>query len=344
MTGRGSSLLSQFILLAIGACTFSSSLWTQTSSQAADQNQSWTATTESQADGASLTRTVESHTQSANRTLDNQSILRRGSDGRFQPYQDIERTTVQIDASTVRTTTRTFGRDADGVKNLVQITEEEKHTRPGGGSSVVRSTSNPDINGRLQLVQREIAETKKISKDLEETKTTVLTPSVNGGLTPAFKLEERRQTSANGNVEAQRTTLLPDGTGRWQVAEVRRATTTQDGKNSNTEEVVSRPDAEGKLTEVSRTVSKESGDSNGEKHDTVETYNADVPGSAPDGRLHLVGRATTAQQVNSKGTQATRTVQTRDANGDFGVVSVDTTKSDKTNPVHVQIAPSEPAK
>src|SRR6266851_6758299 len=175
---------SQLILLATGIYFCSSlALWAQTSdSQTGDANTSWTATTESQSGNVNPTRTIESHTQSGNRTLDKQSLQRRESDGHFEPYQDIEKETVQVDATTVRTTTRTFGRDANGVKTVVQVTEEEKHTLPGGDSNVVRATSNSDVNGNLQLVQRQIEETKKISKDVEETKTTVMLPSVDGGL------------------------------------------------------------------------------------------------------------------------------------------------------------------
>jgi hypothetical protein len=106
----------------------------------------------------------------------------------------------------------------------------------------------------------------------------------------------------------------------------------------------------------------------------------DVPGSARDGSLHLIERATTAQHTSAtgqqiteqqleqsnpgdpgiglrvttlttdtvrpspSGAQATRTVQARDANGGFGVVSVDTTKSDNVHAIQVQIAPSQKPK
>jgi hypothetical protein len=374
--------LSQLMLLAIGAYFCSSlGLWAQTSdSQTGDANKSWTATTESQSDNVNPTRTTESHTQSGNRTLDKQWVQRRGSDGHFEPYQDIEKETVQVDANTVRTTTRTFGREADGAKTLVQVTEEEKHTLPGGDSNVVRATSNPDVNGKLQLVQRQIEDTKRTSKDVEETKTTVMLPSVNGGLAPAMKVQEVRKRGADDTIESQKTTLLPDGAGSWQVGEIRQATTRQEGKNHSIEERVSRPDSEGKLGEVSSTLSKESESASGEKRNTVETYSVDVPGSARDGSLHLVERATTAQRTSStgqqtteqqveqanpgdpgsglrvitlttdtvrpgpSGAQATRTVQARDANGSFGVVSVDTTKSDNVHAIQVQIAPSEKPK
>src|SRR6267378_2927846 len=287
--------LSQLMLFAIGTYFCSSlALWAQTSdSPTGDATNSWTATTEPQSGDVNPTRTVESHTQSGNRTLDKQSLQRRGSDGQFEPYQDIEKETVQLDATSVRTITRTFGRDANGAKTLIQVTEEEKHTLPGGDSNVVRTISNPDGNGNLQLIQRQTEETKKTSADAEETKTTMMLPTANGGLAPAMKVQERRQRGANDTVESQKTTLLPDGAGNWQVSEIRRATTTgtptKNGstEGSSTDERISRRDAEGKLGEVSRTMSRESESAPGEKRNTIETYSVDVPGSTGDGSMHL---------------------------------------------------------
>jgi hypothetical protein len=371
--------LIQVVLLAMGACFFSAhALWAQTAdSQTGGANTLWTATSESQSDNANPTRTIESHTQSGNRTLDKQTLQRRGSDGQFEPYQDIEKETLQVDATTVRTTMRTFGRDADGAKTLVQVTQEEKRMLPGGDSNVVRTTSDPDANGALQVVQRQIEETKKIGQDVEETKITTMLTGINGGLVQAMKVQERRERVANDTVESKKTTLLPNGDGNWQVSEIRQATTRQDGNIRSTEERVSRPDADGKLGEISRTVRKESESAPGEKRNTVETYSVDVPGSAREGGLHLVERATTTQRTASTGqqttekqleqptpgdpssglqvttlttdtvrpgpagAQATQTIQMRDANGDFGVVSVDTSKSDNIHAIQVQIAPSE---
>jgi len=379
-----SARLPRFTFIAAAAFLCSTlTLWAQTSdSQSGDANKSsdksWRVTSESQGDSSvNPTRTLKSHTQSGNRTVDNQSVQRRGDNGDFEPYQDVEKTTVQVNATTVRTTTRTFGRNADGAKTLVQVTEEEARTQPGGNSNVVRTTSNPDANGNLQLVQREIEETKRIGKDVEETRKTVMLPSINGDLTPVTKTEERREQTSKNTVTSRKTTELADGTGKWQVGEVKQTTTRQDGKESTTEERTSRPDADGKLSEISRTVSKDSENAPGEKRNTVETYSIDVPGAPQDGSLHLVERATTAQRTNSTGQQstarqveradpgdpdsglrvsivtndtvrpgssgarATQTIQLLDSNGNFEVVSVDTSKSDNTRAVQVQIAPSD---
>src|SRR5258708_2175933 len=275
---------SQFLFLAIASCWASNLARAQSSgSQSSTDNQPWTATTDLNSNNANPTRATESHAQSGNRTLDTRSLQRRGSNGEYEPYQDIEPETVKVNSTTVRTITRTFGRDTDGRKNLVQVREEETHTQPGGDSSVTRVVSSPDANGRLQPVQREIATTKKIGKDLEETKTTVMLPGINGDLAPAMQVQERRQQGANKTVDSQKTTMFPDGSGNWQVSETRHTTIKQQGTNSSTEERVSRLDPDGKLTEVSRTVTHESESAPGENRNTTKVYPVDVPASARAG-------------------------------------------------------------
>ncbi len=373
-----------FLPLAIHICcclALSPTLWAQApGSPSEDVNTSSTDTIQPQYSNVNPTRTTESHTHSGNRTQDNRSIQRLGTDGNFEPYQDIETTTVQVNATTVRTTTRTFGRDSDGAKTLVQVTEEEKRTLPGGDSSVVRSTSNPDANGNLQLVQRQIEETKTISKGVEETKTTVMLPGGNGDLAPAMKTQERRQQGTDGTIDSRKTTLLPDGNGNWQVGETKQTTIHQDGKNRSSEQTVSRSDLDGHLDEVSRTVSKESESAPGQTVKSVETDSLDVPGVTRDGSLHPVeltttigkttssGRQTSEQAVerpdpgdpgaglrvttitidmvspSSSGSHATRSIEALDANDNLGIVSVDTAQTTKSQAVRVQIAPSEKPK
>ena len=371
------------VLVVIGAYCFCPSVFAQTSDSrtAEEPTKSWTATTDLKSDDLLPqripVRIIESHSQNGNRTLDKRSVEIRGTDGRFEPYQDIEKETLQVDATMVRATTRTFGKDANGRKALVQVTEEEKHILPGDDSNVVRVTYNPDVNGRLQPVQREIVETKKIGKALEETNTTVMLPSVNGGLAPAFKTHESRKRAANDAVETEKTTWFLDVNGKWQVREVRQATTRQEGTNRTTEERVSQLDFEGKLGEVSHVVSQESESTSGEKRSIVETYSIDVPGTTRDGSLHLVERKTSTERSSSTGERATEqkveqtnpgdpgsglrvsvlvdgrtvpgpsgeqstvTIRARDSNGKFGIVSVDTTKADRIPTIQVQQTPAE---
>jgi len=361
---------------------FALNLFAQTSDfrMPAEPNKTSTAITDSKRDNSTPTRVptriIESHSQNGNQTLDKRSVQIRNSDGHFEPYQEIEKETLQVDATTVRTSIRTFGRDVNGRIALVQVTEEARHSLPGGDSYVVRSTSNPDVNGRLQPVQREVAETKVVGKNTRETNTTVMLPSPNGGLAPAFTTHEVRKEGANHTVESEQTTLLSDINGNWQVSEIRKDVTRQEMNHRIREERVSRLDAEGKLGEVSRVVSEESESAVGDKRNLVETYSVDVPGATRDGSLHLVERATTAQRTSTSDErvteetveqtnpgdpgaglrvsilvndtsiprpseeQSTLTIRARDSNGNLGVVDVDTTKSDEVVTIQLQPTPS----
>jgi hypothetical protein len=340
-----------------------------------NSNQSWSSTAEtSDSNIGSRTRTTEGHTKTGNHTVDKQTteIQRSGS---YEPYQEIERETTRVDTSTTRTTVRTYGRDSNGNRILTQVTDEERHDQPDGGSKIVRSTSNPDANGRLSVVQRQEEDTAKLGKNVEETKTTTYLPGVDGRLVPSAQTQERRDRVDDHTVKFEKSTSLSDGAGHWQLGERKNGTITDDGKNRTSEEHVARDDGSGNLSEVSRTVSKESRDGSGATQSIVENYAKDIPGASSDGTMHLVQRVTTSrdsskagsnsrqqtEQVNPgnpdaglqvtvgstgseqsavSGTNGSNTVTSRDADGRMRVVSVDMTKSDKKPAVEVQIAPA----
>jgi hypothetical protein len=341
--------------------------------------QSWTATTQQQLPSSdNPTRTSETHTESGSRTVDSQSIQNMGMDGHYEPYLDVQKETVKVDASTIRTVERTFGRDSEGRKTLVQVTEEEKRTLPGGEVKVVRTTSDPDANGVLQTVQQELRDTRQINSNVQETKNTILTASPNGGLTPSVQTTDRETTTGDHSVAFRKSTSLPDSNGNWQVSEVREGTVKGDGKAQTKEESVLRPGSDGNLSVVERTVSKQSENTAGEKRETVETYSTNLPGTPIDGSLRLNQQVTTVHRKSQDGTQSTatqveqrnpaqpsdslrvtqeaidivrpgtagttretQTLRSLDSNGDLGVVSVDTRKQDNSPAVHVDIAPAK---
>ena len=371
----------RFTLSVVLLCLPLSFLNAQTPyTEAGDANQSWTASTESQAANTNPTRTTESHKQSGNRTVDSQNIERLGPNGHYEPYFDTEKESVQVTPTTTRTVERTFGRDGSGQKILTQVTEEERQSLPGGNEKSVRITSNSDLEGRLQVVRREIAETKKTSPDVQETKTTVFLSDGSGGMVPSMQIQERQKTSSDHTVDLQKSTLVLDGAGNWQVNELKESTVKENGKERTTDERISRPGSDGKLAVVSSSLSKESETASGEKRNTVEIYSTDIPGSTPDGKLHLSQRVTTLnrsrpdggkqteQQIEQpnpgdpnaglgvtiktfdiaqpgpSGIRETRTIQVPDSTGSFGTVSVDNTKSDKRQPVTVDISPPDKPK
>lgn len=291
----------------------SASLCAQSSSTSADQ--SWKETSNQQSSSGNLnpTRTRESHGESNGRTIDKQSIERLGPDGRYVPYLDVEKESTKVDATTTRTVERTYVRGPDGDRRLQQVTQQETRDLAGGEQKIIRSVSNPDGNGSLQVVRRQVSDSKQISPRVRETKTTVLSPDLNGGLSPVAQIQEREIKTGEHSSQFKKSTLLPDGNGGWQAGEVREGVIHGEaGKDQIRDEKVSRPDGNGNLAVVERTVRKESETAPGEKRDTVEKYATDIPGTSADGGLRLAERTTTVQR-SSGGTQQT-VQQTQQAN------------------------------
>ena len=277
------------------------------SGQTTSSDQSWRSSSQQGSPDGNInpTRTVASHTATGDRTSDATSVQRVGPDGRYIPYSDTEKETVRVNETTSRTIERTYGRDPDGNRTLIQERQEETRSLPGGEQQVTRTLSNPDGNGKLQVIQRESEDSKQISPGVRVTNSTLFTPDIEGRFSPAIRSEKRETTSNEGTVESRKSTLLKDGTGQWKLSEVRESTSKPDGSDARTkEERVLRPDPQGKLSLIERTVSKESQGGEGDRHETVEKYSTDVPGVAGDNGLQLVQRETTVQR-SSAGTQST---------------------------------------
>ena len=281
--------------------------------------QSWSATSQQGAPGGSLnpSRTRETHSQSDGRAVDKTSTETLGPDVRYVPYSDTEKESRRINATTVRSTELVYGRDADGHRILIQQREEESHTLPGGAQKVTRTVSNPDANGGLHVVQREVEDAKQVSPNVRVTQKSVLTPDSDGHFSPVVQTEQRETKGSDGSVQSKTSTQLPDGNGGWTLSEVRQSTTRQNGQLTSKEEQVLRPDANGNLAVIERTVNQQTQSSSGEKRDTTETYSTNVPGEAGNGSLQLVQRETTLRGTTASGAQSTVRQTEQPQPGDF---------------------------
>jgi hypothetical protein len=187
-----------------------------------------------------------------------------------------------------------------------------------------------------------------------------------------MQIQQRETRGGDHSVAVQTSTLLPDGSGKWQVHERKESTIKEEGKERTTDEQVLREGPDGRLAPVSRTIGKES-ETAGKKKSTIETYSPDASGSA-DANLRLSQRVIVVKQADANGAQTTEkrveqrdqvnsgglqmttktlvtvqpgasgtretsTVEARDVGGDFTVVSFDTQKSDNVHAVDVEIAP-----
>jgi hypothetical protein len=270
-------------------------------------DQPWTSSSQQQDPngGINPTRTAQTHSLVDGRVVDHTVVETLGPDGRYVLYSDTEKESVHVNDTTVRNVERSFARGPDGERTLIQETQEESRSLPGGEQKVVRTVSDPDADGGLQVVRRELTDSKLLSPGSRETTTTVLTPDINGGLAPAVQTVQRETQGTDGAVDSRKTTSLSDGTGHWQLAEVREETSKQEnGQVRTKEERVLRPDSNGNLAVVERTVTKQTEScpqGQREKRDTTETYSTNVPGEAGNDSLQLVQRDTTVQQATAAG-------------------------------------------
>jgi hypothetical protein len=350
--------------------------------QNTSRNQSWTASSkqEDPNGGVNPTRTSETHTVVDGRVIDKTLVETLSPEGQYVLYSETEKESVRVNDTTVRNIERSFGRGPDGERTLIQERQEESRDLPGGEQKVVRTISNPDANGALQVGQRELEESKQLSHGARETTTTMLTPDVDGRLTPAVQIVQRETQSSDGTIDFKKTTLLSDGPERWQLSEVREGTSKQEnGRIRSKDERVLRPDSNGNLRVVERTVSKQTESGPEEKRDTIETYSTNVPGQAGDDGLQLVRRQTAVQQNTAAGGYSTtqqieqanpgdlsdglrvteekinivqpggsgtadekRTILTPDSDGRLGEVWVDVGKTG--NPSTIQVDTRTPAK
>ena len=172
----------------------------------------WTATTQTSIDHANPSRMLESHTQSDNHSVDKQRVEVLGPDGRYQPYYDTETETIQVNAATTRTMVREYRWDANGRRNLLQMTEQESQSSSNGDTHVVSTTSSADLEGNLHLAQREVADTRKTSPDVQETRTTVYVTDGTGRFTPSQQTQELQTSGADHSVEVKKTTYCRTAT------------------------------------------------------------------------------------------------------------------------------------
>ena len=350
--------------------------------QNTSSNQSWAASSqqENPSGGMNPTRTSEIHAVVDGRIIDKTLVETLGPDGQYVLYSETEKESVRVNDTTVRNIERAFGLSPDGERTLIQERQEESRSLPDNEEKVVRTISNPDANGALQVVRRELDDSKQLSPGVRETTTNVLTPDVNGGLTPAVQTVERETQSGNGTIDFKKTTQLSDGTGHWQLSEVREGTSkVENGQIRSKDEHVLRPGSNGNLVVVERTVSKRTDAGAGEKRDTIDKYSTNVPGQAGNDSLQLVQREITVQQNTAAGGHSTtrqieqadpgdpsdglrvtektinivkpggsgsadenRTILTPDSDGRLGEVWVDVGKT--SNPSVIQVDTRPPAK
>jgi len=124
-------------------------------------DESWTTSSENLTDQSNPYRTIESHTKSGNRTVDNKTVEVRGPNGQYELYFRVETETIEESPTSTRSITRTYNPGGDRNEHLTQITQVEAHDS-GDVSRVEKTMSSADLDGKFQVKERE---TTVITKD-----------------------------------------------------------------------------------------------------------------------------------------------------------------------------------
>ncbi len=259
------------------------------------------------ASGAELpSRVTETRSQEGNRKSRTQVIESPGPDGSYQPLLEREEQTIQVDEQTTRVVVKEFGRSADGSRSLLRQTESETRTLPGGGERTMRSISRPDLNGRMQAVERSVEEARQAGADTREVRRTVLLPDVNGAFQPVERVHQVEQRKESGATEVTAVHSRPDANGRWGTSEVRKQTVDKEGDGTEVaEEQVFRRDLNQRESLSERTATRKWKDAAGQEHEVKEAYSRANPGAnVPDGnRLPLAQRTMSVTITQADGSQ-----------------------------------------
>ena len=197
--------------------------------------------------------------------------------GAATALSEVVEETVRRDATTSQTRRSSYLPDADGRQQLASVIEEQRTTQPDGGHQITREFTDVGIDKQSRTTRRESEQLTARGNGLFVTSIEVSEPSVNGsGFIPTERTEQRERRVGNQVVEREATTTVdPLGRGTWNVLEQRVLTRSVANGRAEGVELVSRPDASGKLVQSERIVSTE-WTTGGQEFRTDEIYKQDI--------------------------------------------------------------------
>ena len=105
------------------------------------------------------TRVIVTRTEQDGRTIQTRIVEGPSINGGYAPLIETEQQTTRLNPNAAIVVKRQYFRDSNGNRQLLEVTEEQRSTAAGGREAVVRTTSRADVNGHLQVVEREVQET-----------------------------------------------------------------------------------------------------------------------------------------------------------------------------------------
>ncbi len=192
--------------------------------------------------------------------------------GRRVPYIRETEKVVSKGPGTTVTEKRTQRYDVAGRPTRQDLVRVEERRERDGTVVTTSTVYRENLNGRMEVVERETTRTKETGSTTATTTTTEQV-SVNGGFRAMRRVEsvERKQGENRSTLETTRS--VGDGSGRLQVASREETALSKAGNVATTEtKVFSKNEMTGRMRQTERTVGRLVEQADGSSTEKIETY------------------------------------------------------------------------
>jgi hypothetical protein len=238
---------------------------------------------------------------------DVQTVTVPGINGGSRSLVDQVTETTRLNANTTRTTTKIYGQDADGNRQLIGIKQTDTTDLGDGKSRSVTNDSQLDNNGQMNVTRREVSETVPTGPNSETTNVSVFTAAgqASGQLALSQKMREVKRKTKDGEHTVS-TLSRPDENGSWATTQKTETTTTKGAGGATTEQKnLYEINADGKLSLSQSVITHDWKAKDGQEHQTVSTYMNPPGATLNGGGLQLMQQVSTVKTVKPDGTIVT---------------------------------------
>jgi hypothetical protein len=233
-------------------------------------------------------KVVTTRTKSGGREVVTEVVQVPGMNGGFETAAKTITETAGIGSDSVKVKRDVLGNGPLGPFSLIQTSDTDQQSFPDGTSRTVTNTWVPDLGGRINLLSRQVQETKSVAPNVQQSETILYVPGMNEALTDTERvLKEERRLSPNLVRTVSRHDVR-DGNGQWQTTETRnREVRTVGNVEVLEEETVRLLDGDGNLTLSERTITHRSRSDDSDQLVT-EVYTPYIQGMAREPGSPLV--------------------------------------------------------
>lgn len=239
---------------------------------------------------------------------DTHQVAIAGLSESLDPRIQVEEEVIQSGPNSRQIKRRVYELDETGSRRLVEQVLEVQTTHPDGRQDAERTVSQPDLNGRLNVVEKRTQQTRPTGAGAFQTESTLYSRGGGGALEPFQFIRQTERKLGEHRVETQRTHYTIGGNQNWEAIEQRRSVSRSGAAGEWTsQEEIFRREYSTELSLSERSASREWKDGQGRLHRTTEIHQSD-----PAGRLTLDRRIrTTLEEVAEGGTRAVHEIERR---------------------------------